>query len=386
MPPGSFVVSGPHRGALRQGGLQAGNIAWRHSATADELMITTPLGQGMAQICAATACYTLAAPRRALPRHRLRSADRASAGLPLPLGGFRTGCKDGRNLEFPLRCTTPASAWPSSEARLEDRIRGLRCGGKRQSVCVSCAVSSTSAWRSSRGSSRPVRQVAVSWPAPGKLNLFLHVLGRRPDGYHQLQTVFRLIDCSDRVGFASATMASTPKPPLVHVPESENLACAPRDLLQQKPVAPWARPSIWKSGLPIGGGLGGGSSDAATTLLALNRLWGTNLSRAQLARARGTARRGRAVLSTAATRSAKASASGSRRSISPAAWYLVLTPQVSVSTKEIFESALTRNSKRLKIPPFLSGQGRTISKRGRARYPEVAARLEWLRQYVRRRA
>jgi len=134
--------------------------------------------------------------------------------------------------------------------------------------------------------------------------------------------------------------------------------------------------------LPIGGGLGGGSSDAATVLMVLNKAWGLRLGRERLMQI--ALRLGADVPFFVYGRSALGEGIGERLQPLdlPAAWYLVLTPQVSVSTKETFESALTHRSKQLKIPPFFSGQGTNdLEAAVVARYPEVAAGLAWLRQH-----
>ena len=214
----------------------------------------------------------------------------------------------------------------------------------------------------------------MTWyPAPGKLNLFLHVLGLRADGYHELQTVFRLIDRCDRVGIA-------PRPDGKVRFEGpfgeENLCVRAARLLQRETGSRRGAELRLEKHLPVGGGLGGGSSDAATVLLVLNRLWEVNLGRARL-REIGL-QLGADVPFFIFGRNAVGEGVGERlRALElPAAWYLVLTPQVSVSTKEMFASALTADTKRLKIPPFFSGQGRNdLEPVATARYPEIAAQL-----------
>lgn len=216
------------------------------------------------------------------------------------------------------------------------------------------------------------------YPAPGKLNLFLHVLGRRADGYHLLQTVFRLIEAHDRVGIALRDDGEI----RFSGPFADDNLCvrAARHLKLESQAHLGCELTLDKR-LPVGGGLGGGSSDAATVLLVLNRLWQVNLSRSALL-ALG-ARLGADVPFFLHGTNALGEGVGERlRSISlPPAWYLVLTPQVSVSTKETFnDAALTRHSKGIKIPPFLSGQGRNdLESVVLARYPEVAAHLAWLK-------
>ena len=221
---------------------------------------------------------------------------------------------------------------------------------------------------------------SLTWhPAPGKLNLFLHVLGRRADGMHELQTVFRLIDRGDRVG-----LRVRPEPEIrFHGVFGEGNLClrAARLLQAEAGVQQGADIGLDKV-LPVGGGLGGGSSDAATTLMVLNRLWNCGLERAHLM-ALGL-RLGADVPVFLFGRNALGEGIGERlRALDlGAAWYLVLTPQVSVSTKEIFsDDALTRDTKPLKIPPFLSGQGRNdLEAVAVRRYPEIAEHLAWLRR------
>ena len=224
----------------------------------------------------------------------------------------------------------------------------------------------------------------MSWyPAPGKLNLFLHILGRREEGehagYHELQTVFRLIDRSDRVGVAASGDGRI----VFDGPFGEdNLCVRAARLLKMETGARQGCDLTLEKSLPVGGGLGGGSSDAATVLLVLNRLWALNLPRGRLMQL--ALRLGADVPFFVFGRNALGEGLGERlRPLDlPAAWYLVVTPQVSVSTKETFESALTHRSKRIKIPRFFSGQGANdLEPAVVARYPEVAASLAWLRQH-----
>ncbi|MFN2645675.1 MAG: 4-(cytidine 5'-diphospho)-2-C-methyl-D-erythritol kinase [Burkholderiales bacterium] len=215
------------------------------------------------------------------------------------------------------------------------------------------------------------------FPAPGKLNLFLHVLGRRADGYHELQTVFRLIDRADCVRVArrddGALRFTGPF-------GNDNLCLRAARLLKTHTSCRLGADIALQKTLPVGGGLGGGSSDAATALLALNRLWNLRLSRAELLEL--APKLGADVAFFIFGRSAVGEGLGERLSgldLAPA-WYLVITPQVAVSTKEIFSVALTGPSKRLKIPPFFPGQGANdLEAVVVARYPEVAAQLAWLR-------
>jgi len=226
--------------------------------------------------------------------------------------------------------------------------------------------------------------VELSWyPAPGKLNLFLHVLGRRREGehagYHELQTVFRLLDRCDRVGFA---VRDDGKIVFEGPFGEENLCLRAARLLKAETGARHGCNISLEKHLPIGGGLGGGSSDAATVLLVLNRLWALRLPRDSLIQL--ALRLGADVPFFIFGRNALGEGIGERLQaleLAPA-WYLVLTPQVSVSTRETFESALTQPSKRLKMSPFLSGQGMNdLEAAVAARYPDVAASLAWLRKH-----
>jgi 4-diphosphocytidyl-2-C-methyl-D-erythritol kinase len=219
------------------------------------------------------------------------------------------------------------------------------------------------------------------YPAPGKLNLFLHVLGKRETGehagYHELQTVFRLVDRADRVGIA---LREDGEIRFSGVYGEDNLCVRAARLLKQISQTSAGADLQLEKTLPVGGGLGGGSSDAATVLLVLNRLWKLDLPSAELMKL-GT-RLGADVPVFVHGRNALGEGIGERLTALdlPAAWYLVLEPQVSVSTREIFAAALTAQSKALKIPPFFSGHGRNdLEAVVAARFPEVAAHLEWLR-------
>ena len=223
----------------------------------------------------------------------------------------------------------------------------------------------------------------MNWfPAPGKLNLFLHVLGRRADGMHELQTVFRLIEHGDRVGVGVRDDRDIRRhDPLPGVPADDDLCVRAARLLQQETGARQGADLALDKRLPVGGGLGGGSSDAATTLMVLNRLWGTGLSRAQLLAL--AARLGADVPFFVFGQSALGEGVGERLCALalPEAWYLVLVPPVALATRDVFaDNALTRNTKRLRIPPFFSGLGgNDLEPVAMRRSPEIAAHLTWLR-------
>jgi 4-diphosphocytidyl-2-C-methyl-D-erythritol kinase len=220
------------------------------------------------------------------------------------------------------------------------------------------------------------------WPAPAKLNLFLHVVGRRADGYHLLQTAFRLIDLCDSLEFAPrADGAIRLATPLSGVPEGEDLTVRAARLLREAAGLDAGVEIRLEKRIPIGGGLGGGSSDAATTLIALNDLWGAGLGRCQLAAL--ALRLGADVPFFLLGRNALGEGIGERLTaldLDPA-WYVVITPQVAVSTREIFASpALTRDTKPLKLTAFFAGLGHNdLEPVVCARVPQVAQTLRWLR-------
>jgi 4-diphosphocytidyl-2-C-methyl-D-erythritol kinase len=229
-----------------------------------------------------------------------------------------------------------------------------------------------------------VTAAAGRFPAPAKLNLFLHVVGRRQDGYHLLQTAFRFIDYGDELSFVvRADGAIRHTNPLAGVPVEQDLCVrAARVLQRETGCRDGADIGIVKR-LPMGGGLGGGSSDAATTLIALNRLWGTGLSRERLQQlALGL---GADVPVFVFGKNAFAEGIGERLAALqlPPAWYLVLVPELAVSTAEIFSAAeLTRNTNAITIAAFSVGQGRNdLEPVVCRRYPQVARHLEWLHQY-----
>ena len=219
------------------------------------------------------------------------------------------------------------------------------------------------------------------WPAPAKLNLFLHVVGRMPDGYHALQTVFQLIDHCDRIGIAVRPdgVIARPEGMADLPPESDLVVRAARALQRHTGTTLGANLHVIKQ-IPAGGGLGGGSSDAATVLVALNRLWDTRLTPDALAQL-GL---GLGADVPVFVRGRNAWGEGRGEQLVPLdlpqRWFLVLHPKVFVSTAEIFQAPeLTRNSELVTMPAFLAGETRNDCEAVvRGRYPEVAAALEWL--------
>ncbi len=221
------------------------------------------------------------------------------------------------------------------------------------------------------------------WPAPAKLNLFLHVTGRRADGYHELQTLFQLIDLADEVQIAvRADGQITRGEGAPGVAADEDLSVRAARALQRASGTALGADLRIRKRIPLGGGLGGGSSDAATTLLALNKLWGCGLSMDDLA-ALGLPL-GADVPVFVQGSSAWAQGVGEQLIpvTLPERWYLIIHPQVHVSTALVFQSPeLTRNSPLITIRAFFESGGRNDCEPVvRSHFPEVAAALEWLRE------
>ena len=219
------------------------------------------------------------------------------------------------------------------------------------------------------------------WPAPAKLNLFLHINGRRADGYHDLQTMFQLLDWGDEIGIE---VTDDPRIERIEGPAgidpATDLAVRAALALQRANGARQGARIRVRKRVPVGGGLGGGSSDAATVLLVLNRLWGTSLTPAELASL------GLALGSDVPifVHGSSAWAEGRGEKLTPLelpeAWYLVVHPGVAVATAEIFQAPeLTRNSPIITIRALSPGQTRNDCEPVvRSRYPAVAAALDWL--------
>jgi 4-diphosphocytidyl-2-C-methyl-D-erythritol kinase len=222
---------------------------------------------------------------------------------------------------------------------------------------------------------------ASHWPAPAKLNLFLHVTGRRPDGYHELQTLFQLIDLCDTITIAVREDGRIERPagPVGVAPHEDLTLRAALALQQATGTRRGADLRVHKR-IPQGAGLGGGSSDAATTLLALNELWDCRLSLDELARL--ALPLGADVPVFVRGSSAWAEGIGERLTpvTLPEAWYVIIYPGVALRTREVFQSPeLTRNSPLITIRAFFqSGGHNDCEPVVRARSPEVAAALDWL--------
>ena len=233
-----------------------------------------------------------------------------------------------------------------------------------------------------------VTGMATGWPAPAKLNLTLRILGRRADGYHRLQTLFQFLDVGDDLHL-------TVRPdgqirlliPVPGVPDEENLVVRAARLLQAVTGCQLGVDLRLDKRLPQGGGLGGGSSDAATTLVALNQLWGTGLGEDELAEL-GLAL-GADVPVFVRGRAAWGEGVGERLTpvMVPECWFLVMTPPCMVTTADVFRHPkLTRNSPSITIADFISGDDRNdCLEVVRGGFPPVARAIDWLDGFARAR-
>jgi len=219
---------------------------------------------------------------------------------------------------------------------------------------------------------------AIEACSPAKLNLFLHVTGRRPNGYHSLQTVFQLLNWGDDMRFEDrAEPGVTLSGDTNDIAPEQNLIVQAAEALGQ--LERGAHIHICKR-IPRGGGLGGGSSNAATTLLALNRLWGLGLKRDSLQRLATPL--GADVPVFVVGQSAWAEGIGEVLSVLalPKRWFVIAQPDCTVSTAEIFaDPALTRHTPPITVQAFFSGAGHNdLQDIVLSRYPEVQDAWEWL--------
>ncbi len=225
--------------------------------------------------------------------------------------------------------------------------------------------------------------------APAKINLFLHIVGQRADGYHLLQTVFRLLDQYDTIHLRVTTDKSIKRiNEIAGVPEAHDLCIRAAKLLQQHTACKLGVEMYVEKNIPMGGGLGGGSSDAATVLLALNRLWQLNLSRSELLKL--GLQLGADVPFFIYGTNAWAEGVGEQLQTIhlDEAYYVVLTPMVHVSTAQIFANKqLTKNAIPKTMSDF-SGTGNSnteftnqLEKVVCDNYPAVSECLTWLKQF-----
>ncbi|NOJ04001.1 4-(cytidine 5'-diphospho)-2-C-methyl-D-erythritol kinase [Vibrio splendidus] len=224
------------------------------------------------------------------------------------------------------------------------------------------------------------------WPSPAKLNLFLYITGRRDNGYHELQTLFQFVEFGDELTVSAnqETSAITITPEIPGVATEDNLIWKAATALQQYTSTSFGADIELKKVLPMGGGIGGGSSNAATVLVALNYLWRLNLSDDQLAEIGLQLGADVPVF----VRGHAAFAEGVGEQLQPAnpdeKWYLVVKPQVSIATVDIFtHSELTRNTPKRALATLLEQEYvNDCEKIVRMLYPEVDKQLSWLLQYA----
>lgn len=224
---------------------------------------------------------------------------------------------------------------------------------------------------------------ALAWPAPAKLNLCLHIVGRRADGYHLLQSAMQFVDLCDELRFherSAGTIERIAGP--AEIPAESDITVKAARVLAAGRDVPGVGIELQKR-IPVQGGLGGGSSNAATVLVALNELWRLRLSVDELARIALTLGADVPFF----VRGSAAWAEGVGEQLTPYDFperhYLIVKPQAAVSTAEIFQAAeLTRNSPVTTIRGFLAAGGRNdCTACVRSRYPEIAEAIDWLREF-----
>lgn len=225
----------------------------------------------------------------------------------------------------------------------------------------------------------------LSLPSPAKLNLFLHITGQRENGYHDLQTIFQLLDYGDTLKFERLENRKLHiTPGLPGTPMQDNLIYKAATALQQKSNCPFGAVIQLSKRLPMGGGIGGGSSNAATTLLGLNQLWQTGLTLDELAEIGATLGADVPVF----VRGQTAWAEGLGEKLTPVAlasrWYLVLAPDCHVSTASIFgHKDLTRDTAPITVAAFFEKGGKNDCQPLVERlYPQVRDAVDWLGQHT----
>lgn len=221
--------------------------------------------------------------------------------------------------------------------------------------------------------------------SPAKINLFLHIVGRRPDGYHNLQTFFQFLDLFDELEFEFRKDSHiTLSMPGYNLPHDSNLITKAAHLLQKETITSFGANIICRKKIPMGAGFGGGSSNAATTLLALNYLWQTNLNLQELAEI--GLQLGADVPVFVLGKSAWAEGVGER--LQPISvdepWYVLLIPPCEISTAKIFsDPELTRNTSKITIHEFLAHGGQNDCEMiVRKNYPIVGQAIDWLSQFA----
>jgi len=224
------------------------------------------------------------------------------------------------------------------------------------------------------------------WPAPAKLNLFLHIVGRRADGYHLLQTIFQLLDWGDSISLrlrSDGLIARTGD--IGSIAPGDDLCLRAATALRERSGAPHGADIDLRKAIPIGAGLGGGSSDAASVLVGLNEIWATGLGTDELAQIGA----GLGADVPVFIRGHSAWAEGIGEKLTPVSlggdsWYLVIFPGVPVPTAAVFQAPeLTRNSPPTTMRGFLETGGRNDCEAVvRARFPAVGEALDWLGRHA----
>jgi len=227
--------------------------------------------------------------------------------------------------------------------------------------------------------------IPTTWPSPAKLNLFLYIINKRADGYHNLQTLFQFLDYGDTLTIqANLSNKIILTPSLEGVPDEDNLIWKAAKALQNRNHTQCGANIHLKKILPMGGGIGGGSSNAATTLVALNFLWKLNLSLNELADIGLELGADVPVFVSGFSAFAQGVGECLEKVTPEEKWYLVVKPEVSISTEKIFSHPkLTRNTPKRAITELLtSSQENDCEKIVRLLYPEVDKQLSWLLQYA----
>lgn len=225
----------------------------------------------------------------------------------------------------------------------------------------------------------------TSWPSPAKLNLFLYIIGQKKNGYHNLQTLLQFLDCKDKLIIsANNSRTITLETDLSGIPPESNLVYRAGMALRSYTGCSFGAHIQIKKILPIGGGVGGGSSNAATTLVALNYLWRTRLEEDDLAKIGLTLGADVPIF----IRGISALVEGIGEKITPAypeeKWYLVVRPDVSISTADIFNYPyLKKDTPKKPIDRLLSQKySNDCEETVRLIYPEVDSQISWLLQYA----
>lgn len=222
-------------------------------------------------------------------------------------------------------------------------------------------------------------------PSPAKLNLFLHILGRRDDGYHNIQTVFQFIDLCDELTFyCRQDKKICLMPDLMGLPAQKNLIMRAANLLREKTNCQLGADITYAKHIPMGAGLGGGSSNAATTLLALNQLWNINMPMSELAKLGEQLGADVPVFVHGHAAWAEGIGTDLTPIILPQPWYLLVIPGCHISSAELYNHEdLERDSAPLRISNYRIGQGQNdFESVACNEYPKVAEALDWLSEYA----